>query len=130
MTYKNSKKVYYTDFDKLERSSYKGLTSFAKEIVDKMIELSTGEKPEITPEVLAKIDLVTEGFKDLTERQKKVLELTFGLNENPALTESEIGKELKITHQSVHELKKRALASLSKRVILEDDVIKNIKKIK
>ncbi len=123
-----SKKLYYTDFDRLEKSHYKGLTKFAKEIVNKMVEMSTGEKPELTPEVQAKIDLVMEGFKALTDRQRRVLELYFGLNDNPTMTEPEIAEELKITQPSVHHLKKRAIKALSQSVILDESAIKGIKR--
>ncbi len=127
MTHKNSKQVYCTDFDRLERSNYKGLTKFAKEIVDRMVELSTGTKPTIVPEVQAKIDLVMEGFKELTDRQKRVLELAFGLGDNPVMSEQEIADELGITQTGAHRLKKRALNALSRRVILDESVVKNIK---
>jgi len=123
---KQGKKLYYTDFNRLEKASYKGLTSFAKEIVDRMVEMSTGETPELTPEIQAKIDLVMEAFKDLTNRQMQVLELIYGLNDKPIMTEEEIAKELNISPPGVHDLKRRALKSLSKRVLLDEDAVQGI----
>ncbi len=128
MTHKDGKKVYYTDFDRLEKTNYKSLTKFAKEIVDKIVEISTGEKPERTPEVQAKIDLVMEGFRSLTDKQRTIIEYSFGLNDKPVLTLREAAAELGITFQGAHELKKRALTALSKCIVLEESAIKNIKK--
>lgn len=121
------KKIYNVDFDQLERRSYKSLNPFQKEVIDKMIEMGEEEEPQLSAAQLAKLDLVFAAMEELTDHQRKVLNMLFGLNDCEPCTEREVAEKLKIAQVSVHEIKGRAIQAIRKRVTLNDSAIKNIK---
>jgi len=122
------RKVYNVDFNYIEKADYRYLSNLQKEIVDKMVELSTGKKPEMSAEQLARLDLVTAAMDEITDRQKEVLNLLFGLGGEEAMSEVQVAKKLGITKQGVSELKKRALNAIKAKIALNEDVVKKVKK--
>lgn len=127
---KPDKKFVRVDFQRLENRSYKTLTNFEKQIVDKIIELNTpkDEEPEEkTAAQEALLDMVKEAMKELTSEQKMVLDLLFGLTSGVPISEREVGLKLKISHQSVHGLKERALNKLRKICEVNQKALQNIK---
>lgn len=122
------RKVYNVDFNYIEKADYRYLSNLQKEIVDKMVELSTGKKPEMSAEQLARLDLVTAAMDEITDRQKEVLNLLFGLGGEEAMSEVQVAKKLGITKQGVSELKKRALNAIKAKIVLNEDVVKKVKK--
>ena len=123
------KKVYNVDFYELENTSYKGLNNLGKEIVDKVIEHSKHSESEDKPtsKQVAVLDLVKASFELLTEKQKIVLNLLFGLSDGIPLTVREVAARLKISHVSVHGIKERAIHKLRKNAYLNEKVLKSVK---
>ena len=123
------RRVYNVDFNDLERraGNYRGLNSFEREIVDRMVGLSNPAANTLSPHQLAALDLVYEAMEELTDRQKEVLKLSFGLGDDGPMTEHQIAAQLKITQPGVHDLKNRAIAAIQKKVTLNSAVTKNIK---
>jgi RNA polymerase sigma factor (sigma-70 family) len=114
------KNTFNVDFQALEQRSYKNLSSLGKEIIDKFIELSvqrSGEEPKLSEQQQAKMDLIKEAMKELTDRQKQVLTLSFDLDGEGAYTERQIAEKLNISQVSVHELKTRAIESLKRKIV-------------
>lgn len=112
----------------VENKSYKGLTSLQKQVVDKMINMSTLKLTELTGSQKAKLDLINEAMKELTPKQRKAVNMLFGLDGYVPSTEREVAKELGISRAAVHQLKLRAINSVRKLVKLNESAIKNIEK--
>ena len=53
-----------------------------------------------------------EVLKTLTEREKKVLRLRFGLDDHKARTLEEVGKEFDVTHERIRQIEAKALRKL------------------
>jgi RNA polymerase sigma factor (sigma-70 family) len=119
-------KIYNVDFQQLERHNYNSLSQLGKEIVDKMVELSLGKKVTIPQRKQAKIDLIMAAFEELTVKQKNVLIMVFGLDGREPRSEREIAEQLKISQQTVHDLKDRAIKSIRKKSNINEDALKNI----
>jgi len=122
------KKIYNVDFDQIERRSYKSLNPFQKEVIDKMIEMGQEDEPQLSATQLAKLDLVFAAMEELTDHQRKAINLLFGINGEDRHNEQEVAKKLKISQQGVHELKSRAIEAIKRKVSLNETAIKNIKK--
>lgn len=69
--------------------------------------------PELVENKLEQIRLMGK-LKNLSRREKKVLELRFGLNGHPRQTQREIAKDLGISRSYVSRIEKRALHKLVK----------------
>lgn len=131
MARKNKNKVYNVDFNELESRNYKGLSKFGKEIIDKMIAMQEGEGSGLTPSQEAKLELVYAAMKELTPRQREVLERSFGVGkfkEDGPLSEHKVAEALGISQQAVHMLKMKAIEHIRNKVNVNDEAIKNIKK--
>lgn len=114
------KNTFNVDFQALEQRNYKSLSSLGKEIIDKFIELSeqrSGEQPKLSEQQQAKMDLIKEAMKELTDRQKQVMTLSFDLDGEGAYTERQIAEKLNISQVSVHELKTRAIEALKRKIV-------------
>lgn len=55
---------------------------------------------------------VYDSFNSLTQNERTVLELRFGLDDKPSLTLQQIGDALGVTRERVRQLEKRALRKL------------------
>ena len=51
-------------------------------------------------------------LKTLTDREKKVLQLRFGLEDGRARTLEEVGKEFKVTRERIRQIEAKALRKL------------------
>jgi len=130
----NKRKKLQVDISKLEQTPYKNLSAIGKELADVFADISYGKRDsvgkriptELTEGQKAKFDLVREAFKELTIQQKHVLNLTFGLNGEQPHTEREIAKKLSISQQGTHDLKKRALNAIKRKIELNEVAIKEI----
>lgn len=74
---------------------------------------SDGDTPA---EVRETILPLTESLKWLDPRDRKVIELRFGLGDLPEMTLEEAGQELGITRERVRQIEKRALQRISDRL--------------
>ena len=63
---------------------------------------------------------VQEVLERLTERESKVLQLRFGLDDGPCRSLHEVGKELGVTRERVRQIEMKALHELSQRCELRD----------
>jgi len=63
---------------------------------------------------------VQEVLERLTERESKVLQLRFGLDDGPCRSLQEVGKELGVTRERVRQIEMKALHELSQRCELRD----------
>jgi RNA polymerase sigma factor (sigma-70 family) len=104
------------DFNRIEKKSYKTLSSFEKEIIDQMINISLAETQNEDGIRKELIEVLMGGVEGLPEQQRKVLTWMYGLDGKALVKESEIAKRLDITQQAVSRLKKRAEAQLKKKL--------------
>ena len=111
-------KIYKVDFESLERraGNYGALNSFEKAIIDKMASMSGSTESQLSPHQLLALDRVYEAFDQLTLKQQKVINMTFGLGDEEPMTELQIAEQLKISQPAVHKLKTRAIESIQKAV--------------
>lgn len=122
------------DFQKLEKQSYKSLNKLGKEIVDNLVEISTGSRDSLgrrkptslTITQKAILDLIRESFYELTKKQKEVLTLVYGLNGEQPHTERDIAVQLGISHQGVNKLKQRAIKAIRSKVRINQAALKKI----
>ena len=63
------------------------------------------------------INRLDKYFKVLTEREKEILELRYGLNDNDKLTQKEIAKKYGISRSYVSRIEKRALTKMLREYI-------------
>jgi RNA polymerase primary sigma factor len=73
---------------------------------------STAESPEELAEDALRARAVREALADLPERERRILELRFGIDVDPHSLEA-IGKELELTRERVRQLEAQALAKLT-----------------
>jgi RNA polymerase primary sigma factor len=64
--------------------------------------------------------LVDDAVDALPERERRVLQLRYGLVDGVERTLKEVGKMLGISKQAVHQIEKRALEKLSQSGMAED----------
>jgi RNA polymerase primary sigma factor len=77
-----------------------------------LIEDKTAENPvEITSYSLMK-EKLGEVMSGLTERERKVLELRFGLGDGYARTLEEVGKQYKVTRERIRQIEAKALRKM------------------
>jgi len=77
-----------------------------------LIEDKTAENPvEITSYSLMK-EKLGEVMAGLTERERKVLELRFGLGDGYARTLEEVGKQYKVTRERIRQIEAKALRKM------------------
>jgi RNA polymerase primary sigma factor len=76
------------------------------------------DEDTITPEESATNQLLKERVKDmlsaLTEREKKIIELRFGLVDGKSHTLEEVGQEFAVTRERIRQIEAKALAKLRK----------------
>lgn len=125
---KGSKRIIYVDFESIESKSYRTLNSFEREIIDKMIEMNQPTKEKLSTYVEALIDLVKAALKDLSPKQREVINYSFGLDNYPYLTVRQTAETLGLSRQAVNQIKQRALTKLRKNTILNTDALDSIKK--
>jgi RNA polymerase primary sigma factor len=82
-------------------------TSFGDFIEDK----STESPSEITSFSLLK-DKLTDVLTSLTERERKVLELRFGLGDGYSRTLEEVGRQFKVTRERIRQIEAKALRKM------------------
>jgi len=76
------------------------------------IEDKTAENPsEMTSYSLLK-DKLSDVLASLTERERKVLELRFGLGDGYSRTLEEVGKQFKVTRERIRQIEAKALRKL------------------
>lgn len=81
-----------------------------------------GTHPEVVAEIVEsrfEQKRLREKVRQLTRREKKVLELRFGLEDGARKTQREIARSLGISRSYVSRIEKRALSKLSKEFTLE-----------
>ena len=82
-------------------------TSFGDFIEDK-----TAENPsDVTSYSLLK-EKLSEVLSSLTERERKVLEMRFGLGDGYARTLEEVGKQYKVTRERIRQIEAKALRKM------------------
>ena len=59
-------------------------------------------------------------LETLTERERQVLQMRFGLNGEPVLTLDEVGKKLKCTNERVRQIQNEALRKLHDLMIADE----------
>jgi RNA polymerase primary sigma factor len=82
-------------------------TSFGDFIEDK----STENPSDITSFSLLK-DKLTDVLSSLTERERKVLELRFGLGDGYSRTLEEVGKQFRVTRERIRQIEAKALRKM------------------
>ncbi|MGN6552739.1 MAG: RNA polymerase sigma factor RpoD, partial [Verrucomicrobiota bacterium] len=82
-------------------------TNFGDFLEDK----STENPSEITSFSLLK-DKLTDVLSSLTERERKVLELRFGLSDGYARTLEEVGKQFRVTRERIRQIEAKALRKM------------------
>lgn len=82
-------------------------TNFGDFIEDK----STENPSEVTSFSLLK-DKLTDVLSSLTERERKVLELRFGLGDGYPRTLEEVGKQFKVTRERIRQIEAKALRKM------------------
>ena len=82
----------------------------------------------ISPETNAERVMLKEKIQGLLmglkEREKRVLELRFGINDDHPRTLEEVGKELKVTRERIRQIEDKALRKLKIRARSLQDIIK------
>jgi RNA polymerase primary sigma factor len=74
------------------------------------------DEKSLTPSQIASQTLLREKIKeilvDLTERERKILELRFGLQDGVTHTLEEVGKEFGVTRERIRQIEAKALARI------------------
>ncbi|MCL6447133.1 MAG: RNA polymerase sporulation sigma factor SigK [Armatimonadetes bacterium] len=81
-----------------------------------------GTHPEVVPETVENLfeqKRILDKLAQLTQREKKVLELRFGLGDGGRRTQREIARKLGISRSYVSRIEKRALSKLTREFKLE-----------
>jgi RNA polymerase primary sigma factor len=91
-----------------------------RETLENFIEDRDSPQPvEITSEKLLKEQL-EDMLSSLTEKEHRVIELRFGLNNSRSHTLDEIGREFKVTRERVRQIEKKALDKLRRCEIIQE----------
>lgn len=95
---------------------------------DSIVADFIADQSAISPESNAERVMLKEkiqGFLGkLKERERKVLELRFGINDDHPRTLEEVGKELKVTRERIRQIEDKALKKLRYKAVILQDVIK------
>ena len=79
--------------------------------------------PEVAATNAVRKDVIAEILDTLNERERKVLELRFGLKDGRCRTLEEVGKEFNVTRERIRQIEIKALRQLrkpSRRMIMKD----------
>ena len=91
-----------------------------KSIFDKTYE-NINDNPEINTERVMLKEKIRGLLEGLKERERKVLILRFGIDDDHARTLEEVGKELGVTRERIRQIEDMALRKLKTRAsILQD----------
>ena len=95
---------------------------------DSIVADFIADQSAISPESNAERVMLKEkiqGFlSKLKERERKVLELRFGINDDHPRTLEEVGKELKVTRERIRQIEDKALKKLRYKAVILQDIIK------
>lgn len=95
---------------------------------DSIVADFIADQSAISPESNAERVMLKEkiqGFlSKLKERERRVLELRFGINDDHPRTLEEVGKELKVTRERIRQIEDKALKKLRYKAVILQDVIK------
>lgn len=78
-----------------------------------MVDSSAYKGPEDTIIELALRDDINRVLKTLTEKERKIIEMRFGLNNHKPLSLKEIGEEFNLTKERIRQIEKAVLKRLS-----------------
>ena len=79
-----------------------------------MVEDKTEATPEEAMEVLVRREEVQELLSTLSDRERQVVKLRYGLGENKTHTLEEIGEQLGVTRERVRQIEARAMEKMRK----------------
>ena len=79
-----------------------------------MVEDKTEATPEEAMEVLVRREEVQELLSTLSDRERQVVNLRYGLGENKTHTLEEIGEQLGVTRERVRQIEARAMEKMRK----------------
>ncbi len=95
---------------------------------DSIVADFIADQSAISPESNAERVMLKEkiqGFlAKLKDRERRVLELRFGINDDHPRTLEEVGKELKVTRERIRQIEDKALKKLRYKAVILQDVIK------
>ena len=95
---------------------------------DSIVADFIADQSAISPESNAERVMLKEkiqGFlSKLKERERRVLELRFGINDDHPRTLEEVGKELKVTRERIRQIEDKALKKLRYKAVVLQDIIK------
>ena len=95
---------------------------------DSIVADFIADQSAISPESNAERVMLKEkiqGFlAKLKERERRVLELRFGINDDHPRTLEEVGKELKVTRERIRQIEDKALKKLRYKAVILQDIIK------
>ena len=95
---------------------------------DSIVADFIADQSAISPESNAERVMLKEkiqGFlSKLKERERRVLELRFGINDDHPRTLEEVGKELKVTRERIRQIEDKALKKLRYKAVILQDIIK------
>ena len=80
-----------------------------------IIEDSEAEEPEAKIMMESMSEEVNGALDTLSERERIVLEMYFGINRDSAMTLNEIGEEFDLTRERVRQIKEKAIQRLRHR---------------
>jgi len=80
-----------------------------------IIEDSEAEEPEAKIMMESMTEEVSSALETLSERERSVLEMYFGINRDSAMTLNEIGEEFDLTRERVRQIKEKAIQRLRHR---------------
>ncbi|MGY8764762.1 MAG: sigma-70 family RNA polymerase sigma factor [Fidelibacterota bacterium] len=80
-----------------------------------IIEDSEAEEPEAKIMLESMTEEVNGALETLSERERMVLEMYFGINRDSAMTLNEIGEEFDLTRERVRQIKEKAIQRLRHR---------------
>ena len=79
-----------------------------------MVENQTETTPEEAMDILVQKEEVKELLETLSEREREVIRLRYGLEDGKAQTLEEIGGQLGVTRERVRQIEARAMEKLRK----------------
>ena len=95
---------------------------------DSIVADFIADQSAVSPESNAERVMLKEkiqGFlSKLKDRERRVLELRFGINDDHPRTLEEVGKELKVTRERIRQIEDKALKKLRYKAVILQDIIK------
>lgn len=93
-------------------------TTVGEDEEDSTLEDFIEDVKNVTPDRAAALkllrDYVREVIKDLSPRERKVLEMRFGLNDGVSHTLEEVGREFEVTRERIRQIEAKALEKIQK----------------